>query len=594
VILKNFKIKLDEHVLNNPTQFPFDEPLDESYISDYDSESDADPDKDKIEYSSDDDNDNEPISDAEKDADLKKKMAKLTTSEVKLFNKLYETITKHYAKDITKMETMIQNGVIDFTSLWYYFSDGKQIKTNVYKDIPIGGKIHSNSYGYRGDVQYFQIDILTIMCNQDLNLNKMQKQIGYYRGTKKIDDLPIKILDDVTKEKLKNRGKKYMHFLQTLGKLDKDNIANYDTYNIQFYEGEALYDTYYGPKYKNIRGRVLIDYAGYFQYNENRDRSVHLETYKEINVVPDDNLYMCWPYLYGFSLDKKFWFEFLVDKCADVVFNDAAIERLVLDQTKKNMLLALVNNYQTCAKDFIKNKGEGLIILLPGPPGVGKTSTAEVTAEFLHKPLYCVSSSELGGTFHDIESNLKEALEIVHRWNGIMLIDEADLFLERRTDDSSNLERNSIVCMFLSLLEYHKGIVFLTTNRYVQLDMAIKSRITLCIPYKSLSQKDKCKIWKNFLTDIDCTHTNADIIALSKFELNGREIKNQIRVAHCLAKRENVPLTITHINHVYDNYVLNDKLLSGELDSVEKENKDKELDTDSDIIDISTEIDTIV
>jgi ATP-dependent Lon protease len=37
--------------------------------------------------------------------------------------------------------------------------------------------------------------------------------------------------------------------------------------------------------------------------------------------------------------------------------------------------------------DVMEGKGEGAIFLLHGPPGVGKTLTAEAIAELLHKPL---------------------------------------------------------------------------------------------------------------------------------------------------------------------------------------------------------------
>ena len=36
------------------------------------------------------------------------------------------------------------------------------------------------------------------------------------------------------------------------------------------------------------------------------------------------------------------------------------------------------------------------VVLLHGPPGVGKTLTAEAMAENFHKPLYPVSMGELG------------------------------------------------------------------------------------------------------------------------------------------------------------------------------------------------------
>ena len=60
----------------------------------------------------------------------------------------------------------------------------------------------------------------------------------------------------------------------------------------------------------------------------------------------------------------------------------------------------------------------------------------------------------------------------------ILLLDEADVFLERRSPE--NLTRNGLVSVFLRKLEYYEGIVFLTTNRVSHFDEAILSELILC------------------------------------------------------------------------------------------------------------------
>ena len=66
-----------------------------------------------------------------------------------------------------------------------------------------------------------------------------------------------------------------------------------------------------------------------------------------------------------------------------------------------------------------------------------------------------------------------------------MLLDEADVFLaKRKTED---IERNSIVSVFLRIMEYYKGLLFLTTNRVGTFDEAFKSRVHISLFCESWS-----------------------------------------------------------------------------------------------------------
>jgi hypothetical protein len=58
-------------------------------------------------------------------------------------------------------------------------------------------------------------------------------------------------------------------------------------------------------------------------------------------------------------------------------------------------------------------------------------------------PLYVLSASDLGTNPTHVDSALTKALERCRLWDALLLLDEADVFLERR--DSSNLDRNELV-----------------------------------------------------------------------------------------------------------------------------------------------------
>ena len=75
-------------------------------------------------------------------------------------------------------------------------------------------------------------------------------------------------------------------------------------------------------------------------------------------------------------------------------------------------------------KDFIPGKGHGLVINLFGPPGVGKTLSAEATSEHLRRPLYMIGSGQLGTNAENVNHELGKACDLAARWNAILLIDE--------------------------------------------------------------------------------------------------------------------------------------------------------------------------
>ena len=136
-------------------------------------------------------------------------------------------------------------------------------------------------------------------------------------------------------------------------------------------------------------------------------------------------------------------------------------------------------------------------MLLSGPPGVDKTLTAESVAENMQVPLYIMSAGELGLRPDDVEDTLGDILEMVTKWNAILLLDECDVFLKARS--THDLERNQLVSIFLRGLEYYEGILFLTTNRVSNIDAAFQSRIHISLDYPNLTVSAGRTIWENFL-----------------------------------------------------------------------------------------------
>lgn len=181
--------------------------------------------------------------------------------------------------------------------------------------------------------------------------------------------------------------------------------------------------------------------------------------------------------------------------------------------------------------DIIAGKGKGLIGMFSGSPGCGKTLTAEAVAESLRRPLYTVSSGNLGVQPKDVDEELTQVLELAHKWDAVLLIDEADVFLQQRSADS--VKRNALVSIFLRQLEYFQGILILTTNRATECDPAFQSRIHITIDYPDLDESSRMQIWWTFLEQAKGQQKNVvidmsedDIIEVSKFVMNGRQVSS--------------------------------------------------------------------
>ncbi|TVY52346.1 hypothetical protein LCER1_G005613 [Lachnellula cervina] len=282
---------------------------------------------------------------------------------------------------------------------------------------------------------------------------------------------------------------------------------------------------------------------------------------KALPTFTDEEYLIASPVVLGFAFAEKLWLEFTVSGVKDIVWNEGAYDSLVLEDNTKAIVKALVESHKyhpaESIDDVIQGKGKGLVAVLHGPPGTGKTLTAEGISELLKCPLYMVSAGELGTDPRTLEAELQKILDIAHAWGAVLLLDEADVFLEKRT--IQDIHRNALVSIFLRLLEYFQGILFLTTNRVETFDDAFQSRIHIALRYGELSAKAKKSVFKMFIERVRVLEgvetmpfTEEDLSTLSRNNLNGRQIKNTIRTAQALAVNNNEPLSMSHIKRVLD------------------------------------------
>ncbi|KAI0448830.1 hypothetical protein F5B21DRAFT_88493 [Xylaria acuta] len=276
--------------------------------------------------------------------------------------------------------------------------------------------------------------------------------------------------------------------------------------------------------------------------------------------------------LYAYALRERKFFSGAIESFFKLAVGGDPFESLKIDDKHIRIVQSVVwSHFQRKSmesssilqshmdQDLIRGKGRGLVILLHGAPGVGKTATAEAVALWHRKPLFVITCGDLGFTPQGVESSLGEIFRLAHLWDCILLLDEADVFLSQR--ETNALQRNALVSVFLRVLEYYNGILFLTTNRVGTLDEAFKSRVHLSLYYPALGRFQTEQIMRMNLERLDLiekqragsTPQNQLFIRkdqICKFAVehwdrhaendgegrwNGRQIRNAVQIAASLA-----------------------------------------------------------
>lgn len=224
-------------------------------------------------------------------------------------------------------------------------------------------------------------------------------------------------------------------------------------------------------------------------------------------------------------------------------YNPALKEKLILPPEMHDLLSILTTNLGVFVDDFIEGKSAGNVVLIKGPPGVGKTLTAEVYAEVIQRPLFAVHTGALGTSAEDIHRNLQETFARIERWNCVGLIDEADVYVRSRGED---LEQNAIVAEFLRSAEYFRGLLFMTTNRVNDIDDAFLSRVAACISYSEPGPELAAKVWRTMAEQFEHPLDDATVAGLiDAFPmLRPRDAKMLFRLALRVANAHNEPLTV--------------------------------------------------
>ncbi|KAI9697895.1 MAG: hypothetical protein M1820_007682 [Bogoriella megaspora] len=360
-----------------------------------------------------------------------------------------------------------------------------------------------------------------------------------------------------------------------------DETRDYDRRNDIYFPQRALNLTYPVKK-----GNVMVDFQSYYQYglatsrigdtivyDEQYDcqcedcldsqalQACYRQSYDGMKGVEDEKweklqTMLCPPRVLGYVLKDKQWAQLAVDKLVPLPNEDetTVMDKLHLSgganedgEETKSLLCGLVKNHGVEDEkgtklgrgitDIVPEKGKGLVFLLYGNPGVGKTSTGitlfpQIIAQAVRKPLFSVSVGDVGTTAKDVERNLQTIFELASVWKAILLI----------------------------VLEYYRGILFLTTNQIAQFDVAVQSRIHIALKYNKLTKSQTTKIFRDFIDQYrrqgGIKTEDKDIVKYGNTELfkkgfDGRQIRNIVTTAVGYARGIGVEkMNLEHIRHV--------------------------------------------
>lgn len=175
------------------------------------------------------------------------------------------------------------------------------------------------------------------------------------------------------------------------------------------------------------------------EFRENKKELLDLIDDEE--SLTDEHRILLPPKVHGFVLRTRKWATFDISLIELPDYKSGWLQ-LVIDEDTKQTVQALVDNHERPGPDsesstqrndhvlpsvdLVQGKGRGLIILLHGAPGVGKTSTAECVAAHSKRPLFPITCGDIGDKAQDVEAALEQNFQLAHKWGCVLLLDEAE------------------------------------------------------------------------------------------------------------------------------------------------------------------------
>ncbi|MFZ5446330.1 MAG: AAA family ATPase [Myxococcota bacterium] len=200
-----------------------------------------------------------------------------------------------------------------------------------------------------------------------------------------------------------------------------------------------------------------------------------------------------------------------------------------------------------------KAGARGVRMLFTGPPGTGKSLSAEVVAHALGVDVLTVDISRVVSKWlGETEKNLAALFDAAERAQAVLFFDEADALFGARTEVSDAHDRyaNLETAYLLARLERFEGLAILATNLKDNIDPAFLRRIEFVVDFEEPGLRERCGLWRAHLPKDVPLHDDVDLDELAAFyPLVGALIRNAAMAAAFLAARADSPITRAHLLH---------------------------------------------
>jgi hypothetical protein len=195
--------------------------------------------------------------------------------------------------------------------------------------------------------------------------------------------------------------------------------------------------------------------------------------------------------------------------------------------------------------------GRGVVALMCGPSGTGKTLAAGVLASELELDCYQIDLSTVVSKYiGETEKHLARLFAEAERTGAVLLFDEADALFGRRTgvQDAHDRYANLEVSYLLQRIDRYDGVVLLATNLRKNMDDAFVRRTHFVVEFPFPGPRERAAIWQRLLPPSLPLAPDVDPEWLAeRFDLAGGHLRNIAVAAAFLAAADGGPLGREHL-----------------------------------------------